>query len=413
MININDLNLKSDILPFYNFTKNKMSLQRLEEFLSCKPNTLEIAVESQKLIQYVLNQKDFIKNYHYNVLYLSEAYYFMHHLQEYETIYLRFVNPFNVIDYSKVIQTLMILHQIKTITQLLEDHEAPEKFKELKKNSLDVFEQYEIEKHLEIHQQRILKRKDFITIYQKLFKDQEIIKKILNDFMDIEIYYSIAKAIQTYNYTIPTLTIDELDLKQFYHPKLKHPVKNDFKPTKHLVLLSGANMSGKSTFFKSVALCIYLGNLGLPIPAESSRIPFYNSINIRISHQDDITNGYSHFMNEIVNLKEYILQIKSQNNVVGFYDELYSGTNTHDAMELFSTTIKGLSKINNGLTFISSHIHELKDELELNEQIEIYHLECKIKDEKPLYTYQLKEGYNAMKIGQIIFRNEGLYQLLQ
>ncbi len=67
-------------------------------------------------------------------------------------------------------------------------------------------------------------------------------------------------------------------LEKFYHPKVKNPILNSFSNPNGVLLLTGANMAGKSTFLKVLGICIYLAYIGLPIPAKNAKIPFYNEI---------------------------------------------------------------------------------------------------------------------------------------
>lgn len=170
-------------------------------------------------------------------------------------------------------------------------------------------------------------------------------------------------------------------------------------------------MSGKSTFLKSVSLCMYLGNLGLGIPASKGIIPFCSDFSIGLNRRDDILNGYSNFMAEVVNLKNVVLKAEEGNKCFAVFDELFSGTNIEDAIEICRTTINGVTKYNNSYFFISTHIQELKDLT--NHNIATFYLDCELIHNTPTFTYKLKEGWSNIRVGRILFEKEGLNKLLQ
>ena len=169
-------------------------------------------------------------------------------------------------------------------------------------------------------------------------------------------------------------------------------------------------MSGKSTFLKAVGLCIYLGHLGFGIPASIGEIPFCNHFSIQINRRDDILNGYSHFMTEIINLKNVVEKAAEGKQCFAIFDELFSGTNAEDAFEISKTTINGLSKFKNSWFLISTHIQDLKSVS--SGRISNYYIDCELIGEKPIFTYKLKKGWSDIKVGRILFDKEGLNELL-
>jgi DNA mismatch repair protein MutS len=192
-----------------------------------------------------------------------------------------------------------------------------------------------------------------------------------------------------------------------------NPVVNDFTTSNNVILLTGPNMSGKSTFLKAVSLCVYFGHIGIGVPALKAEMPFFTTIAVFINLNDDILNGYSHFMTEIMNLKNVIS--KSANNEKCFvvFDELFRGTNIEDAVEISTTTIKGLMKFKNSMFIISTHLHQLREvEAVKTNHIATYFFDCELKENIPQFTYKLKEGWSDLKVGRILFENEGLNKML-
>ncbi len=129
----------------------------------------------------------------------------------------------------------------------------------------------------------------------------------------------------------------------FYHPILKNHVKYEITADKNVILLTGPNMSGKSTLLKAVSICVYLGPSGFAVPASKAAMPFFNTISVAINLTDSIVSGYSHFMSEIVTLKNVLTEARGNTKCFAVFDELFRGTNIEEALEISSATIKGLS----------------------------------------------------------------------
>ena len=173
-------------------------------------------------------------------------------------------------------------------------------------------------------------------------------------------------------------------------------------------------MSGKSTLLKALSLCVYLAHAGLAVPATRAIMPFFNTISVAINLTDSIVSGYSHFMSEIITLKNVLTEAKTGARCFAVFDELFRGTNIEDALEISAATIKGLTHFPNSFFIISTHLHQLKDleEIKTN-KITTCFIDCKLTDNIPAFTYQLKEGWSDLKLGRILFEKEGLNTMLK
>jgi len=151
----------------------------------------------------------------------------------------------------------------------------------------------------------------------------------------------------------------------------------------------------------------------LAMPASAGTIPFYDNVSIQINHSDDLKNGYSHFMQEIIKLKNVVNQAHEGKRCFAIFDELFKGTNYEDALVISVKTIKGLQKFVTSTFFISTHIIELRQKIaEANVQVSPYYIDCKIVEETPAFSYVLKTGWSNLQIGQLLFNKEGLNSLL-
>ena len=199
-----------------------------------------------------------------------------------------------------------------------------------------------------------------------------------------------------------------------YHPFLKNPVKNDVSVASNVILLTGPNMSGKSTFLKAVSICVYLAHTGLAVPASRASMPFFDTISVAINVTDSIVSGYSHFMSEIMTLKNVLVEAQKGNTCFAVFDELFRGTNIEDALEISTATIKGLTRFSQCLFFVSTHLHQLKETAEVKtNRVSTWYIDCELKDNTPVFNYKLKKGWSDLKVGRILFEKEGLNKMLE
>jgi DNA mismatch repair protein MutS len=229
-----------------------------------------------------------------------------------------------------------------------------------------------------------------------------------------EAYLSVSNGIANHRFVFPTFDDAHFSIEGLFHPLVKNPVRNNITADKNVILLTGPNMSGKSTLLKSVSLCVYLTHAGLAVPASAASLPFFNTISVAINLTDSIVSGYSHFMSEIVTLKNVLDDAVGGAKCFAVFDELFRGTNIEDALEISTATIKGLVHFPNSLFIISTHLHQLRDIDPIrNNQVTTCYIECGLRDNIPAFTYQLKEGWSDLKLGRILFEKEGLYKMLE
>ena len=119
-------------------------------------------------------------------------------------------------------------------------------------------------------------------------------------------------------------------------------------------------------------------------------------------------------MSEIKVLKNVVFEATHSKKCFAIFDELFRGTNVEDALVLSGTTILGLTQFAGSCFFISTHLHQLREGLpEKDGRIGVYCIECQLEKGRPVFTYKLRSGWSDLKIGQIIFDQEGLNELLK
>ncbi|PZX92164.1 hypothetical protein DOS84_16605 [Flavobacterium aquariorum] len=417
MSDIQDLNIKKEVLPIFDYSLNSFTRNKILNLLETSLISESQIIERQDILKSFITNIELFKKYSYTVLYLNEVHFFLNNfkIEPVERKYLLFFNPSTdeILLNNKIHQLILFFHRLESICFLrLNLIDFPETYRTDLKRILTFLSFFQLNKYEKIIKEKKWKNKDskeIIAIILKL-KSENRIETFWKDLFLFESYLSISRAIVDKNFVFPTFEKNSITLADFYHPIIKNPTKYSFTSSTNVIILNGPNMSGKSTFLKSVSLCVYLGNLGFGIPASTAKIPFCTDFSIGISKRDDILSGYSLFMTEIMSLKNILLKAVEGKRCFVVFDELFSGTNIEDALEICTTTINGVSFYSNSFFFISTHIQELKNLTSTN--ISTYYLDCEIINNTPTFTYKLKKGWSEIKVGRILFEKAGLNKLL-
>ncbi len=422
MYNIRDLHIENELLPLLDFTSNEFSRNVLLELLNQPLDSVEEIFQRQIVIKGFIANYEILKNYTYSRRELMEILLFLKQSNFSEThkrnqrLQLLFSEQNRHRQASNLIQVVLFLNRLQSYyISRLNLTTFPEDYKK------DLIKISDFLTGLELPKYELLIREQKFKVKHIVELTRLYAKPILNgEFEDFwkalftfEAYLSISLGIVKHKWEFPTFSKTEFTLVDFYHPMLVKPVVNSFTTKSNVVLITGPNMSGKSTFLKAVGLCVYLAHIGLGVPARKANIFFTDSISISINLNDDILSGLSHFMTEVINLKKVITEASENKHCFAAFDELFRGTNNEDAVEISATTIKGLTKFRNSIFFISTHLQELKELYEVKEQkISTFYIDCELKDNNPIFTYEVKEGWSNLKVGRILFEKEGLNRLL-
>ncbi|MFC0875211.1 ATP-binding cassette domain-containing protein [Saccharicrinis sp. FJH2] len=244
------------------------------------------------------------------------------------------------------------------------------------------------------------------------------ITEILEMLYEMDVFESVAASVKKYNLSFPEYSgsaIPNVKLEGLYHPVLERPVRNDFQIGRHksLCFLTGANMSGKSTFLKAFGLAVYLAHVGFPVPASKMESTIFKGLITTINLNDNIALGYSHFYSEVKRVKEAASMIEKNKNVVVIFDELFRGTNVKDAFDASLMVISELLRIKRSIFLISTHIIEIAEELNNKDNIFFKCFESKMDMETPVYNYKLKGGVTKERFGMQIVKNERIDEILK
>ena len=214
---------------------------------------------------------------------------------------------------------------------------------------------------------------NIIDLEYKLFCDiKEIVKKevpSLNKTADalseIDALTSLSVCSEEYSLVRPILINDHIiDIKNGRHPVVEVVSKSEYVPNDcvmdngiNTLLITGPNMSGKSTFMRQLAIIVIMAQMGSFVPCEAATLPIIDKIFTRIGASDDLVSGESTFMVEMKEARNAI-DGATENSLI-LFDELGRGTATYDGMSLAQAILEYISENIGAFTLFSTHYHEL------------------------------------------------------
>ncbi len=180
----------------------------------------------------------------------------------------------------------------------------------------------------------------------------------------------------------------------------------EFKDGAELILLTGSNMAGKSTFLRTLGVNQILANMGAPVFAKSFKTSLYR-IESCIQVSDSLRDGFSYFYAEVNRLKELIEEIQSDRPCLFLIDEIFRGTNNKERFLGSQAVIKSLVS-HNSIGLVSTHDLELtkmEDELK---SLKNYHFREQVNDGLMSFSYKIHEGPCPTTNALIIMKQNGL-----
>ena len=223
----------------------------------------------------------------------------------------------------------------------------------------------------------------------------------------LDVYVSLADVAKKNNYTCPEVdTSDVIDLVDSRHPVVEKFMKNEmfvpndvhFDENRRLLLITGPNMAGKSTYMRQTALIVIMAQIGSFVPARSARIGIVDKVFTRIGASDDLVQGQSTFMLEMSECA-YILKNATKRSLV-VYDEIGRGTSTYDGMSIARAIVEyTVSKKLNSKTMFATHYHELTELSEVCRGVSNFHIVAKKRGDDLIFLRKIVEGATDKSYG--------------
>ncbi|MCF0109968.1 MAG: DNA mismatch repair protein MutS [Erysipelotrichaceae bacterium] len=214
----------------------------------------------------------------------------------------------------------------------------------------------------------------------------------------IDCYYAMSTISSDYGYVRPKFDEKLLKIKDGKHPILDQMMKdrkyvaNDLimDDERNILIITGPNMGGKSTYMRQVALTIIMAQMGCFVPCKSITMPVFDKIFTRIGASDDILSGQSTFMVEMNEANHALMNATSRSFIL--FDEIGRGTSTYDGMALAQAMIEYLATCVHAKTLFSTHYHELTSLEGTVDGVHNVHVEVHEADGQVTFMYRVAKG---------------------
>ena len=238
----------------------------------------------------------------------------------------------------------------------------------------------------------------FMEIKSEIRKEINELKKTAYTLSLLDAFSSLSIVSEEYKLVRPNLTTSRnIEILDGFHPVVekvskKEYVKNDCLMNENIntLLITGPNMSGKSTYMRQLAITIILAQIGSFVPASTATLPIFNSIFTRIGASDDLVGGESTFMVEMLEARNAIHNA-TENSLI-LFDELGRGTATYDGLSIAQAI---LEYVNNNIkckTLFSTHYHELTDLENKISSIKNVHVDAIENNGVITFLHKVKDG---------------------
>ncbi len=254
----------------------------------------------------------------------------------------------------------------------------------------------------------------FAEIVEKIRKCLPKLQKLSRVLAETDCYCALAECSANYGYVRPTFTDDELYIEAGRHPILDEMMKdpkyvaNSIRMNKeeNILLITGPNMGGKSTYMRQTALIVIMAQIGCFVPARKCQMPVFDKIFTRIGATDDILSGQSTFMVEMTEANR-ALQEATEHSLI-LFDEIGRGTSTYDGMALAQAMIEYIAACLHAKTMFSTHYHELTTLTDSVGAVRNVHVVVKEDNEHVSFLYKIKNGPAGHSYGINVARLAGL-----
>jgi len=228
---------------------------------------------------------------------------------------------------------------------------------------------------------------------------------------------SLAETAAKRNYVCPTLHDgDEVEIKNGRHPVVEAFIGNSFVPndsylnnsTDRLLIVTGANMGGKSTILRQIALIQVLAQIGSFVPAASARLPIVDRVWTRVGASDDLASGRSTFMVEMTETAAILHNATARSLIL--LDEIGRGTSTFDGLSIAWAVAEYLhnSSEHSAKTLFATHYHELTELAEHLPGAKNYQITASEKDGDVVFLHKLVKGKASKSYGIAVAKLAGL-----
>ncbi|WP_301098817.1 DNA mismatch repair protein MutS [Otariodibacter sp.] len=290
-------------------------------------------------------------------------------------------------------------------------HKAPMHY--VRRQTLKNAERYIIPE-LKTYEDKVLKAKGASLALEKQLYDElfDLILPHLAELQltslilaELDVLTNLAERAESLGYVMPTFNAKRgINIKGGRHPVVEQVLKDPFianpvylDAQRHLLIVTGPNMGGKSTYMRQIALITLMAYIGSFVPAESAEIGPIDRIFTRIGASDDLASGRSTFMVEMTEMAN-ILHQSTENSLV-LVDEIGRGTSTYDGLSLAWACAEWLAKKTQSLTLFATHYFELTSLPNQLKGVANVHLDALEHNDTIAFMHAVQEGAASKSYG--------------
>ncbi|WP_442599613.1 DNA mismatch repair protein MutS [Neobacillus sp. D3-1R] len=216
---------------------------------------------------------------------------------------------------------------------------------------------------------------------------------------ELDVLQCFAQVSEDRHYVKPIFSSErKIYIKEGRHPVVEKVLSaQEYVPNdcymdneREILLITGPNMSGKSTYMRQIALTAILAQVGCFVPASQITLPIFDQVFTRIGAADDLISGQSTFMVEMLEAKNAI--VNATKNSLILFDEIGRGTSTYDGMALAQAIIEYIHEHIGAKTLFSTHYHELTVLEEELKNLKNIHVSAMEHNGKLVFLHKIKEG---------------------
>lgn len=239
----------------------------------------------------------------------------------------------------------------------------------------------------------------FVQLREEVKKYTERLQQQAKIISELDCLQSFAEIAQKYNYTRPSFSENKtLELVESRHPVVERVMDyNDYVPNNcrldnetFIYLITGPNMSGKSTYMRQVAIISIMAQMGAYVPCKEAVLPIFDQIFTRIGAADDLVSGKSTFMVEMLEAQKALTYATEDSLII--FDEIGRGTSTYDGLALAQAMIEYVAETSHAKTLFSTHYHELTTLNQALPSLKNVHVAANEYKGELIFLHKVKDG---------------------
>ncbi|MEM5021730.1 DNA mismatch repair protein MutS [Bacillus subtilis] len=238
----------------------------------------------------------------------------------------------------------------------------------------------------------------FTELREKVKQYIPRLQQLAKQMSELDALQCFATISENRHYTKPEFSKDEVEVIEGRHPVVEKVMDSqEYVPNncmmgdnRQMLLITGPNMSGKSTYMRQIALISIMAQIGCFVPAKKAVLPIFDQIFTRIGAADDLISGQSTFMVEMLEAKNAI--VNATKNSLILFDEIGRGTSTYDGMALAQAIIEYVHDHIGAKTLFSTHYHELTVLEDKLPKLKNVHVRAEEYNGTVVFLHQIKEG---------------------